>query len=298
MNKVNCEIIRDVLPLYTENIASDPTKRMVEEHVASCEECRNKLDLMKKELKIPADHSTNGMIRIKKQMGKKNVQIAIFSGLIVLVMAILMIIYLNSPISLGCNKDRIAIEPNMDGSVSITLGEEVAGYRVESLDDTGSSYDITCWNTLWNQYVSNAGTRTIVIKPQNTAKEIKQIYYYSEQTKESGDVLLYSSEEATRQVEGMVSLPRLVLNYYFIISMILTVIGGILCFVTRKRDKKRICLRITMIPLAYLLSSILVLRGKGDTYNSAFYFSSILMVSIVLYGVMYFVLRKIVNRRR
>ena len=35
MSKVSCEIIKDILPLYYDNVCSDDSKRMVEEHLLS-----------------------------------------------------------------------------------------------------------------------------------------------------------------------------------------------------------------------------------------------------------------------
>lgn len=36
----NCNIIRDLLPLYTENLLSEESRQLIEEHIAACEECR------------------------------------------------------------------------------------------------------------------------------------------------------------------------------------------------------------------------------------------------------------------
>ncbi len=37
--KTNCDIIRDLLPLYAEHITSEATNALVEEHLAECEVC-------------------------------------------------------------------------------------------------------------------------------------------------------------------------------------------------------------------------------------------------------------------
>ena len=36
---MNCEVIRDLLPLYTDNLTSPTTNQLIEEHLASCPEC-------------------------------------------------------------------------------------------------------------------------------------------------------------------------------------------------------------------------------------------------------------------
>ena len=44
--KTNCDIIRDLLPLYAEHITSEATNALVEEHLAECEACRAELEKM------------------------------------------------------------------------------------------------------------------------------------------------------------------------------------------------------------------------------------------------------------
>ena len=39
MNKISCNIIGDLLPLYVDGAVSEETKKLVEEHLAECEDC-------------------------------------------------------------------------------------------------------------------------------------------------------------------------------------------------------------------------------------------------------------------
>ena len=41
--KVSCDVIQDLLPLYTDQAASADTVALVEEHLASCPACREEL---------------------------------------------------------------------------------------------------------------------------------------------------------------------------------------------------------------------------------------------------------------
>ena len=42
-----CEIIRDLLPVYIDGLASEETAKLVEEHLAQCEQCRTILAQMR-----------------------------------------------------------------------------------------------------------------------------------------------------------------------------------------------------------------------------------------------------------
>lgn len=54
MGKVNCSIIKDLLPLYTDGVLSEETAQTVKEHLETCESCRKEYEMMRKELVIPA----------------------------------------------------------------------------------------------------------------------------------------------------------------------------------------------------------------------------------------------------
>ena len=46
--KTDCEIIRDLLPLYVDDICSEKSRELVEEHLQECAECNDLLSKLKK----------------------------------------------------------------------------------------------------------------------------------------------------------------------------------------------------------------------------------------------------------
>ena len=47
---ISCEIIRDLLPLYVDDVCSDDSRELVEHHLQDCESCRTELNDMKGDL--------------------------------------------------------------------------------------------------------------------------------------------------------------------------------------------------------------------------------------------------------
>ena len=45
--KTNCKVIEDLLPLYIDEVCSDESKRLVEEHLEECDACSAKLNAQK-----------------------------------------------------------------------------------------------------------------------------------------------------------------------------------------------------------------------------------------------------------
>ena len=50
--KRNCKIVQDLLPNYIENLTNEETKNFIEEHLKECNECKNILENMQKEIKV------------------------------------------------------------------------------------------------------------------------------------------------------------------------------------------------------------------------------------------------------
>lgn len=54
MKAINCTIIGDYLPLYLDDLVSNDTRKLVDEHLFHCQHCREKLERMKQNA-IPFD---------------------------------------------------------------------------------------------------------------------------------------------------------------------------------------------------------------------------------------------------
>ena len=49
-----CAIVKDLLPLYIEDMVSEETKLFINEHLKECEDCRTELDILKSEEPVSA----------------------------------------------------------------------------------------------------------------------------------------------------------------------------------------------------------------------------------------------------
>ena len=46
MKGINCNIIKDLLPSYVDKICTEDSRRLIEEHIGGCEQCRTQLKLL------------------------------------------------------------------------------------------------------------------------------------------------------------------------------------------------------------------------------------------------------------
>lgn len=67
MNRINCEIVRDLIPSYVDGICSQSSKEAVEEHVKSCGECRESLETLRRTA-IGGDKAAQGELDLMKKV--------------------------------------------------------------------------------------------------------------------------------------------------------------------------------------------------------------------------------------
>jgi len=75
MNR-NCNIVRDLLPLYVEKMLSADSQAFVEEHLKDCEDCRKELESLKQgdsSVSMVKDHTDEAIPikKVKKKLSKK-----------------------------------------------------------------------------------------------------------------------------------------------------------------------------------------------------------------------------------
>jgi len=54
-NKIPCDIVQDILPLYIDKLTSEVTNEQIKEHTSECEMCRERLKNMQCEIQIEED---------------------------------------------------------------------------------------------------------------------------------------------------------------------------------------------------------------------------------------------------
>lgn len=70
MGKVHCNIIRDLLPSYVDEITSEESNQMIEEHFKECEACKETYDSLKKH-DFVANRTDAGIAGYLNKIGKK-----------------------------------------------------------------------------------------------------------------------------------------------------------------------------------------------------------------------------------
>lgn len=76
--KIGCDVVGDLLPLYCEDLVSEDSRELVEQHCGECETCKNKLKDMR-EGNIVIDDEGNSLKKFMKEYTEKfNALLAVF----------------------------------------------------------------------------------------------------------------------------------------------------------------------------------------------------------------------------
>lgn len=281
--RISCEVIRDLLPLYVEDIASKDTQMLIEKHLESCPDCVKEMEDMRNQPKnnLPMDTYTKPLKKLKNTLFKKKLQTIALTVMLTLTIATIVIANLTTPDYIPYSEDVVSITEKNDGTVLVEFREDVSGYdlnRYEAEDKSGYEYHLTTWNSYWSRNIVKNRVQNTVLNPDGN--KVSAVYYY--RTDGSDSILIYGWNQDPGG--GTILLPRLVLGYYIAFALVLFILSALLLLVFHRKKKARYWLvRITAIPACYIIGHFCVKGAYTPTYTSLRDFTVILTVAIPLY---------------
>ncbi len=152
--KITCDIIRDLLPLYAEDLESPDSRRLVEDHLQGCAECTHMLEDMKRQTKMPVEINVEPLNKVKKTIRRRRV-LSVMTAVMFLVTLIFSgVMFLNARIYLPADMAIEGVELQDDGVMRVRLSKYVIGTGtcgiIESESDgTAENCGIITWSTLY-----------------------------------------------------------------------------------------------------------------------------------------------------
>lgn len=313
-----CSIVQDLLPLYEEDMLREETKEFVDGHLAQCAACRAELDALKADVK-PAPVSAQPLRDLKRQLRRKKLTAVLLAVTLALTLATAGFAYLTAPQYLPYSETEWAISRSpsaladdgsaADGlsdlsgaeSISVSLLVPVSGAEVTNTQDPNSGktiYFITAWRTPLDTWcgtfdVSDTGDHAqreanALLNALGETESARTLFtldatnctaiYYSPNNGQD-DVLLCGSRDG-----GVISLPRLALGYYALLSLALLITLGIAFFVCRRKKTGKALGYLALIPASYLAGHLLVKGFTTTSYQMQRDFSLIILAAALIYA--------------
>ena len=298
-----CNIVRDILPLYAENMVSDDTAAFVKEHLDGCPACRAELEKMREPVQPGPDIDAAPLKQLKRTLRKKKIETILCTAAIVLALVLSGIAFLTTPEYFDYSPELLNVTEGADGEATIHFNYEITNYRLQKVDDPeeqGTVYHLEAWTSAWDRMFDKPGARDISVKPEDDAALIIYLTQYakfdSPYGSGDGSVCIYGEPSNTNG--GWVALPRLSQFYWLCISILAFVILGTAWLILRKRERLRRWIeRLLLIPVAYALGYLCVLQFNTISYSGMRDFQLIFAIGVLFYCAMTLALRIFYSRK-
>lgn len=272
---VDCNIIKDLIPLYKEGISSKESKELVEEHIKTCKSCRDYYQ------SLDDDEVTNyqplEFVSQSIEKNKKNRSRMIGS----LVFSVLLIVFsfLTNPRQIDYDKELIK-SSSTDDKIIYEFRDDVT--RIYT-DYANGEYGNTLYIDASYSYLDRilGGEKQVLTVDK---KDYNVILYNNNGDKAAK--VLYDPYGYTIN-SGSLSLPRLIFASYAKIALCLFVLELILSFtIFRKWDKYK-KIRLVTLPLTYVLATFLIKGYDLASFHPVRDLGFILITSLAIYLFIY-----------
>ena len=299
--KIPCSVVRDLLPLYAEEMIEEETRALVDEHLEECSECSQKLEEIKAAAAVPAENTAvdtaKPLLALKKTINKRRRITAAIAALCVFILLFSAFHRINEWHQV----------PWEEGLIQVTGVEKMADVEKrnspfpeeeEAIRLPDESMGLTI------QFDSKiSGIHSTMEKNENGTTEIIQGWSSNPNKKLTGDYsecsinpvpdrLLYDTGSGQILLWGepmdgsLVVMPRLALASYAILACCLASLSALLWFLFRNRQCASILRQVFFAPVSYLAGHLLIKGFHARTFFLEDDLGCILLVGAAVYALL------------
>lgn len=281
--KTPCSVIQDLLPLYAEELTGEDSRKLVEDHLEECENCKQTLEELKEARPVTALTDTVPLQLVKQLLKKHTVAWCVLVGCLVAAIAFAVMGRLTEAEGVSYTKNAFEFGKTEAGLLyaKVTAKSPAdVNYRTEYFHDEGGRecMSITGYTSPWLQlYGKSVVGKIYTVR----SKEIKNIYYCDQRL--GGKLTLLAGPSYSNAGNGAM-LPRLVLNYYLLAALFLTALFGVMWLIFRKKAPGPTLLAVALVFGCYALAHFAVKGLNGTTYFLLQDLAFILLTTAALWG--------------
>ena len=247
-----CSVIRDLLPLYAEDLASEDSKQVVDEHLADCPDCRKQLEALRTP-PAPAPDGAAALRAVKKEFRRRRVLAVLLAALLVFLPLFALLAHSTDKIAVPYEDGLIAVESVENDVMTFSVDGRVSGVDSQLCPDPDNGETtllVQAWSNSWNEsrgLAPERGSYSVSPAPDRV------IYGYGTARSDKQELLYGEPMQG-----GIMLLPRLVLGYYLLYDAVLAVIFVLLWSVKRKTKAGEIFRGLFFATLAYPIGHLLI----------------------------------------
>lgn len=286
---ISCNVMDDLLPLYAEDMVSADTAALVRDHLCGCSVCREKMKAFP-EKEEEMHRSIEKLTNLQKKIRSRRITAAMFAFLLSATMLLSAVAFLISPVYLTVEEAGVQAFVGEETSFIYHVTEEGELHSPSAVDSDREADErpiVTLYFSDIVRHVSESrskdpdtGEETVTVSaycwrldtlfPRESDSvfgygreaDFDRLYYASYDGRE--DTLLWGS----RPDGGVQTMPRLVLGYYVVISILMgtALLAGAAALRKRPEGKTVFALGCWFDGLA--VSMITVSGGRWPTADS------------------------------
>lgn len=285
---ISCDVIKDILPLYAENMVSQATRKLVDEHLCDCAVCTELLGQLLKKDDIPAETNSDALMLVKKAIRKRKLLAVLTCFFLTAAVALGAFAFLTRPIYLTAEEAEVRLVEDGD-KINFEFGDAVDCFSISTVyDEAALDVTITAYRRLWNVHYGSMNNYRVDRENGDfrwgvtNGGQLRRISYGNAETGRE-DELLWGQAP----LEHSISLPRLVLNYYVLIAITAAVIFAVAGWLLRHKKYGKAATAAAMLFLSYAAGSYIVMGGNLLVYATSdlpWYLGMITACTFLLWG--------------
>lgn len=269
-----CAVVRDLLPVYAENMVEAETAEYIKEHLASCPDCRKKLEDLAEENK-PLETAAP-LQSIKKQLRIRRLRAAALAALAVFIVLLTYYFRQDCPHPTPWEDGLVTVESAENDRLTLRVDSRITRIETQTVTIEGGSEILVVqgMGLPYRQHRPLGGeTNELVFLPVPD----RVIYGYRQPQQ-----LLWGEP-----MEGGIEvLPRLALGYYLFMAAAATAILGLLWLGLRKSRFSGVLRQLFFAPLAYVLGQLLLKGMETISYQLPVDLIMLLLAAAAVYGLL------------
>ena len=147
--KISCDVIRDLLPLYAEDLASEDSSILIEEHLCNCDPCSAVFRELKKEAPVPMETVPESLSKVKKNIRRRRVLSVMAAVITVITLVSFVITWLFAPFQLTMEQALDDFYVREDGAVVLDYSPYVIGRSMSGMNENWFIYQYSTRYDTW-----------------------------------------------------------------------------------------------------------------------------------------------------
>ena len=184
---ISCDIIKDVLPLYAEDMVSNATREMVDEHLCKCDDCTKELGVLKKAQAVPVDVEVKSLKRVGDTIRRRRVLTVMAAMMTLVAFVITGYVFMLTPYPMTAEEAIEGAELREDGGLAIDYARSVNGRSGWGVFDN-ANYGMMCDTNRYDKLMAEKKDAEIPdMSREELESYIAELYDKKECTQEDWD---------------------------------------------------------------------------------------------------------------